>query len=545
VSATPRVSTIVIFLNEERFLTEAIESVLAQSYEDWELLLVDDGSTDGSSEIARSLAREHPGRVHYLEHDGHENLGMSASRNLGLEHAQGEYIAWLDGDDVWLPRKLEEQVAILDRHGEAAMVYGPLLIWYGWTGDPEDARRDYVQPLGVSADTLIAPPHLLSLFLRNDEHTPGGELVRASVLREAGAFDPSFRDMYEDGVIHAKICLSHPVYAAGKCWYRYRQHPDSFCQTARASGTSEGARQTYLAWLENHLQGRGGSDREVSKLVRELRRGKGASGDEHLTWWRLVLRRARTISDRLVPGRVRRWVGLIAFGTRGTPPSGWAHFGNLRRLEPLSHKFGFDRGTPIDRIYIESFLEAASADIRGTVLEVAERDYTTRFGGERVKRSEVLHSRPGNPEATFVGDLTTGENMPVDRYDCVILTQVLPFVWDVPAAIRHVRRSLKPGGVLLATVPGISQISRYDADRWGDFWRFTSMSVRRLFEGEFGRGNVEVTVHGNALAATALLQGAASEELDASELEYRDPNYEVTITIRAVRPAESPPQESA
>ena len=534
-SATPRVSAIIVFLNEERFLAEAVESVFAQSYRDWELLLVDDGSTDGSSEIARRYARDHPDRVRVLQHDDHVNLGMSASRNLGLRHARGEFIAWLDGDDVWLPRKLEEQVTLLDRHGEAAMVYGPLLIWYGWTGDAADAQRDYVQRLGVSADTLIPPPDLLCRFLEDDETTPGGELVRASVLREVGAFDPSFRDLYEDGVVHAKICLSYPVFAAGECWYRYRQHPDSYCQAARAAGTTEAARQAFLTWLDGHLAGGGTHAPRVAQLVAELQRGRAAQTDGRPGVWRRALRGARLVSDRWVPRRVRRGFGLLAFGTRATPPSGWAHFGNLGSLEPLSHKFGYDRGTPIDRVYIESFLAAHADDIRGTVLEVADRSYTTRFGGERVERSEVLHSQTGNPDATFVADLTTGENMPVDRYDCVILTQVLPFVWDVPAAIRHVHASLARGGVVLATVPGISPISRYDADRWGDFWRFTSMSVRRLFEQAFGRENVEITVAGNALAATAFLQGAASEELDAADLEYRDPNYEVTIAIRAVR----------
>jgi glycosyltransferase involved in cell wall biosynthesis len=128
----PQVSVIVIFLNEEQFLEEAIASVFAQSYARWELLLVDDGSTDGSTAIARQYAQQYPEKVRYLEHEGHLNRGMSASRNLGARHAAGKYIAFLDGDDVWLPNKLEQQVAILEVHPEAAMVYGPLRRWYSW-----------------------------------------------------------------------------------------------------------------------------------------------------------------------------------------------------------------------------------------------------------------------------------------------------------------------------------------------------------------------------------------------------------------------------
>ncbi|MCZ6672445.1 MAG: glycosyltransferase family A protein, partial [Verrucomicrobia bacterium] len=137
-NAKPLVSVIIIFLNEERFFKEAIESVLAQTYDNWELLLVDDGSTDDSSFIARHYASQRPDQIHYLEHEGHANLGMSASRNLGVRHATGQYISYVDGDDVWIANKLERQVAILDSHPEAVMVYGPVQLWYSWTGQPQD-----------------------------------------------------------------------------------------------------------------------------------------------------------------------------------------------------------------------------------------------------------------------------------------------------------------------------------------------------------------------------------------------------------------------
>jgi SAM-dependent methyltransferase len=150
-----------------------------------------------------------------------------------------------------------------------------------------------------------------------------------------------------------------------------------------------------------------------------------------------------------------------------------------------------------------------------------------------------LHARPGNPEATIVGDLCTGDGIPTGAFDCIILTQVLPFVWDVPAAIATAKRALRPGGVLLVTVPGISQISRHDAERWGDFWRFTSQSMRRLFEASFPAEQVELSVYGNVLAATAFLQGMASSELRRDELDHRDPDYEVIIAVRAVAPVAS------
>src|SRR3954467_8130334 len=204
----------------------------------------------------------------------------------------------------------------------------------------------------------------------------------------------------------------------------------------------------------------------------------------------------------------------------------------LRVHEPVSTQFGLDRGRPVDRFYIERFLEQNKDLIRGRVLEVQERTYTEWFG-TGVEQSDVLHAGPGNPEATLVGDLTTGEGIPQDAFDCIILTQTLPFIWDVPAAVRGTRSALKPGGTLLATVPGISQISREDMNEWGDWWRFTSASAKRLFEEAYGAENVEVTPHGNVVAACALLYGLAQYELEPDELTRRQDDYEVIVTIKA------------
>jgi hypothetical protein len=209
------------------------------------------------------------------------------------------------------------------------------------------------------------------------------------------------------------------------------------------------------------------------------------------------------------------------------------HWGNLRRTLPISHLFGLDRGQPIDRYYIEAFLQKHSSDIYGKVLEIADPKYTKQYGKDRISFSEVLHVVPGNPQATLVGDLETGQGLQLDAYDCMILTQTFPFIYNVRAAIANCHASLKPNGILLATFPGISQISRYDMDRWGDYWRFTDASARRLFGEVFGAENVEIETHGNVLAACAFLHGLAAAELTAKELDACDPDYQVIITVRA------------
>jgi SAM-dependent methyltransferase len=170
------------------------------------------------------------------------------------------------------------------------------------------------------------------------------------------------------------------------------------------------------------------------------------------------------------------------------------------------------------------------------VLEIKDDDYTRRFGGDRVTRSEVLHVVPGNPKATIVADLTDADHVPSEAFDCIILTQVLPFIRDSRAAVRTLHRVLAPGGIVLATVPGISQIDRHEMDRWGDYWRFTSLSARVLFEDVFAPQLVSVEAYGNVLSAAALLYGLASTELRQEELDHRDPDYEVVITVRAGKP---------
>lgn len=210
-----------------------------------------------------------------------------------------------------------------------------------------------------------------------------------------------------------------------------------------------------------------------------------------------------------------------------------------RSLEPVSRTFGHDRGTPIDRYYIESFLDRHRADIRGRTLEIGDATYTHRFGEARVARADILHTPPGGRIATIVGDLATGDGIPTAAFDCIILTQVLPFIFDVRAAVRHCHAALKPGGVILATVPCISQISQYDMQRWGDFWRFTPLAARRLFDEAFTGGTIEIQDHGNALAATAFLQGLATQELSAGELDHHDADYPLIVTIRAVRSPEA------
>ncbi len=271
--SSPRVSVVMIFLNEERFISEALHSVRSQTYTDWELLLVDDGSTDASTAIARDEAARYPGTVRYLEHSGHANRGMSASRNLALAHARGALVSYIDGDDVWVPEKLDEQVRLLDDHPEVAFVYGPLLVWHGWTGRPEDASNDYLYGLGKDRrhpylDSVIPPPRLVALLLRDRNFIPGGILVKRAVLDAVGGYVEEFRAVYEDTVVLVKICLTFPVYISGRSWYMYRKHSDQTTVQAERLGQWHSDERRFVHWVADYVATHAIVDRGLRRALR-------------------------------------------------------------------------------------------------------------------------------------------------------------------------------------------------------------------------------------------------------------------------------------
>jgi SAM-dependent methyltransferase len=233
---------------------------------------------------------------------------------------------------------------------------------------------------------------------------------------------------------------------------------------------------------------------------------------------------------------LRRWMRGRWEGPADIPPVGLVRFGSLRRVNPISRNWGDDRGGPVDRHYIVGFVSANRADIRGRVLEIGEDVYTNWFGGKQVTQRDILEYQKGeHPRATFVGDLTTADHLPSDAFDCVIITQTLQLIYDVRAAIRTIHRILKPGGVALVTVPGITPINHHDDGSWGDYWcwTFTAVSMRRLFGEFFPAAALGIESHGNVLVAANFLYGLGRGELSQAELDHCDPDYPVIIAVRA------------
>lgn len=273
----PLISVITIFHNAPvGFFEEAIESVLAQTEKRWELLLVDDGSTDQSSDVARRAVAAHPDRMRLLTHPQGSNRGMSASRNLGLRAAKGQFVAFLDADDIYLPAKLERQLAVLQTHPEVGIVFGPTMHWWSWTGDPADRERDSARRPGAAPETVVRAPNLVRAYLERRADTPAtcGVLIRRVAMEAVGGFDDRFPDLYEDQAFFFKLLLVESAYVERQAWDRYRRHPDAMCEVRIREGkhsddySTTAPRQHFLEWLAAYFQRTAVVDADLRRLLR-------------------------------------------------------------------------------------------------------------------------------------------------------------------------------------------------------------------------------------------------------------------------------------
>jgi glycosyltransferase involved in cell wall biosynthesis len=508
---SPKVSIIIPFFNSRKFMIETIESVFDQSFKDWELLLVNDGCTDGSDEIAINYAKKYPKKIQYFYHEGYHNRGASPSRNLGFKKSKGEFILFLDSDDVLLPESLNSNVSKLSLHPEADAIFGETLYWYSWTGRPEDRLKDYIYhpwKAYIELDAVIQPPRLLTLLIKFSVMPVTCSLMlRREVLERIGSWPEDIPNVYDDQGLFVKLFMRSAVFIASRCQEKYRLHDESWCSVTEKTGRMLPSRIFYLRWVKNYIAAQKFQDTQIDNYL----------------------------NDQLDPYKNPLNPNEIEIPL----PVGQKNFGDLHRLSPVSQIWGFDRGMsvwekgqPIDRYYIEAFLQRHFEDIKGRVLEIGDSGFTFKFGGSRVFQSDVIDVNPDNSHATYIIDLDCWDvNLPRELFDCFILTQTLQFIYNIKTAIYNAYTVLKPGGVLLVTLPGISKIDRL----WNDYWRFTEISARRMFGDVFGDENITVVTYGNVLTACAFLYGLSSYELTKKMLDFIDPNFQVIITVRAVK----------
>ncbi|MEJ1156751.1 glycosyltransferase [Prosthecomicrobium sp. N25] len=517
-----RVSAVVTTYDHARFLGEAIDSILAQTRPADEIIVVDDGSADDPAAVVARYGAP----VRLIRQ---ANAGLSAARNTGLAAATGDMILFLDADDRLRPEMIARTLEALAACPDCAFAYGA----YAFVDEAgNDLGTVRLKPPGDDAYADFVSGNIVGMH--------GTVLYRRAAVLAAGGFDPSLRAC-EDYDLYLRLARSHPVRAVDAVLADYRRHgtnmslgiPRMLDAALTVVGRHREPPPGRTGWAERHAASIAAwkafyAAQQLGQLAGALKRRKGVAAQ---------LAASARIA-RIAPGQVlrdlRRRAGGLRRKLRRRLPGARIRFGDLARTTPVSTAFGYDRGKPLDRRYIEAFLAAHAADIRGRVLEIGDAAYSTRFGGPAVTRQDVLNRHPGHPATTFVGDLADGAGLPADAFDCIVLTQTLHLVFDMPAAVATLHRSLKPGGVLLATVPWASPIDRGE---WGAewYWSVSPAALRRLLSGPFAPERTEVVPYGNVMAAAAFLYGLAEHELRPDQLDVHDPHCPVVVAGRAVK----------
>jgi glycosyltransferase involved in cell wall biosynthesis len=525
------VSIVIPCYNQGRYLSRAIESVLAQTYGEYEILVVDDGSVDNTCEIAKRYPR-----VRYVYQN---NQGLAAARNTGIKQSKGDCLVFLDSDDWLHPEALAINLRYLEERPELAFVSGAYEYFY------ETEKRS------VKVIHDIKKNYYCNLLNRNFIS------MIAAVMFQKWVFTDLFFDtklsVCEDYDLYLKIARKYPIKYHTEILAVYRIHTTNMSlnfplmldislevlDVQRKLLSSEEEKQwlkkgedfwkSYYTWqmfsiLIKQLATKEALNQNYISSLRDHNR---------LLFFKFMLENSLTSLGKNAKSILPPFI-LKRLSHTYIPGPGKINFGDLNSTKPFSTQFGYDRGGPVDRYYIENFLEQNKSCIKGRVLEIGDNEYTLRFGEDRIGQSDILHIDDKNPKATFIGDLSDALHLPDNSFDCIVLTQTLHLIYHHQKALETCYRVLKPGGTLLLTVPGISHI---DQGEWKDIWlwAFTQSSINRMLSEVFEKENIKTQVHGNVLVATAFLYGIGLPELAKEQMDETDPHYQVIITASAMK----------
>jgi glycosyltransferase involved in cell wall biosynthesis len=532
--STPIVSVIIPCYNYGHFLAEAIESVMEQSYPAIEILVIDDGSTDRTKEVAISYSD-----VIYIFQ---ENQGLSAARNKGIGRSKGDYLIFLDADDWLLPEAIALNVSYLEQNSQAAFVAGGHTFVY-----PHTQQREEMLPAISSHPyhTLLSSGNYIAMI--------AAVMFARWVFNEI-LYDTSL-DRCEDYDLYLKVTRRYPIVQHHHQIAAYRIHASTMSASAtfmllgalkvlrRQKAELQGVEEVrlheagvyfwiryYCDILRNELSiNRNPPSNYALKILLKYSRYLG---------YNYTLQSAGDIMKAMIKKNIptfgKRWLYKLGILGYYLPMPGKVASGDFARLNPFSTEFGYDRGGPIDRHYIEKFLQKEAASITGRVLEIGDNAYTLQYGREKVEKSDILHIDASNPKATFIGDLSAAPQVPDDTFNCLILTQTLHLIYDFKGALQTCYRILKPGGILLLTTPGITPIDRGEwKETW--YWSFTDKALRRLLTETFPNSSFEISSFGNVYVAAAYLYGMGLPEISEENLNYNDPHFQVINTIKAVK----------
>lgn len=500
------ISVIIPCYNHGGYLPRAIESILSQTYKNVEIIVVDDGSSDNTKEVTASFP--HVKYVHQT------NQGLSAARNTGIDNSTGKYLLFLDADDWLAVDALNKNYILISQHPEVAFVSGGHIKINDKGKVLEEVRDE------------IPSNHYLH-FLQGNYIGMHATVLYARWIFDEFRYDTTLRAC-EDYDLYMKIARKYPVLHQTDVTAYYRIHESNM------SGNTVMMLDYVLLVLKRQeplLKNK--EEKQAWLRGQQIWKDYYSKKSQHTANKMPIKKRLK----KLLPGFLKRNLYRMGLMNYFVPAVGNIKKGDFNRVRPFSKEFGYDRGGPVDRYYIENFLNEHSALIKGTVLEIGDNEYTLRFGESAVTKSDILHIDPSNKKATIIGDLSNAPQVPDNTYDCIILTQTLHLIYDYRAALQTCYRVLKPGGVLLMTVPGITHI---DQGEWKDnwLWAFTGASVRRMLSEVFPQA-AEVKTFGNVFIASAFLYGMGMNEVKKSQLDYYDPHYQVIITSKAIKTVKS------
>lgn len=525
------VSCVTTFLDAARFLGEAIESVVSQTYPNWELVLVDDGSTDRSRAIAEGFARLHPDRIRILSHPGGLNEGKSVSRNLGVRAARGEIIALLDADDIWLPGKLAAQMRVFAEHPGVDFVYGPVLYHYSWTGRPQDAVRDCNSGVGVPMEQILEPPlvtrRLLRVEARRGESIcpyPSAVAFRPAMFEQAGGFEPDFRQLYDDAIFFAKALAIGRAYVLGEVLCKYRLHPaeklsHSYEQAIAGPAGEEDAmveaERRFLDRTQAFLDRQGITEGRLRLALADASL-RYAHPEAHVALDTARRRKARiTASLRAIGNRFR---GAAPRPQRSRRMVKW---GDLGRAPIARAEFINARGGAIADRHFEQCVRRFAADLAGDLAEFGDDVLLRRY--RACPQSTITVLDPATIEKPPDGDTAC--------FDCVVAQDVLRFSPDPREGLEALAALVRPGGVLLTSLTGVAPA----LDDLRDRWRFTVEGARTLFARNDRLELTDLLSCGGIEAATAVLHGMGQDDLRDGSAPRTDHAFPVSIFVRAVR----------
>ena len=539
ISGDPIVSVIITCYNQGEYLHDAIESVLKQSYKNVDVIVIDDGSTDCTRELVVSFSG-----VDYVYQ---ANSGLGAARNRGRSESRGRYLVFLDGDDFLYPDAIEINIRYLSNDPSLAFVSGwhEKVDQWGYPLEKQDAlevvkekhyqnllRGNYIGMHGsvmyaqwafrhLRFDTTLKACEDYDLYLRLAR-----QFNAASHSHKIAAYR-----------IHGKNMSSNLVMMYHEVRKVCRRQIGHLCDDDERVASRDGVKvwgQYYATRLFNLLWNDLEKDRawpsseELEIVRRELPRKFVAFCLKKIRF--LVRSRLK----KTLPDSVLRTFHRLGLYKEYTPVCGRVRPGDFNRVTPFSNDFGFDRGGAIDRFYIENFIRDNASHVRGAVLEIGDNEYTLKYGRNLVEKSDILHIDCSNTRATYIGDITDIPEIPSAQFDCIIFTQTLHLIYDFRKALHTCYRVLRPGGALLLTVPGISNIDRGE---WKDYWlwSFTAASMRKVMKETFNGSDVNIETYGNVFAAAAFLYGMGLPEVSKDSLMHNDPSYPLIISVKAIK----------